>query len=321
VPELRSRLAHYGLSELALASDGDEPLAAELEFGCLRSDEVACESELLLDLQDYLPAREVDQFRRSALIDIDPGLRQLWMAAGRAVPARHDAYFTIGETVGTAAARFPDCGLEWHYTPPAVFLPAWPVTEADLASPYTTVAHWWGGTEQVDGQEIDNDKRTSFLQYLDVPSEIPQRLGLALGAGEVIDEERAFWGGHGWDVTDAWEHASTPWDYQRFIQRSRGEFSCAKPSCMLLENAWISDRTLCYLASGKPAVVQDTGASGILPDAEGLLRFRTPSEAIGLLREAESDYARHSRAARRLAEKHFDATKVAARVLERALGP
>jgi hypothetical protein len=88
---------------------------------------------------------------------------------------------------------------------------------------------------------------------------------------------------------------------------------------MVLENAWISDRTLCYLASGKPAVVQHTGQSRFLPDAEGLLRFRTPNEAITRLREAESDYEHHSRAARGLAEGHFDATKIAAGVLDGAL--
>jgi hypothetical protein len=120
-------------------------------------------------------------------------------------------------------------------------------------------------------------------------------------------------------VSDAWEVASTPWDYQRFIRRSRGEFSCAKATCMVLQNAWISDRTLCYLASGKPAVVQHTGPSRILPDADGLLRFRTPQEAVLRLNEAELNYDRHAKAARQLAAAHFDATRVAADVLERAL--
>ena len=107
--------------------------------------------------------------------------------------------------------------------------------------------------------------------------------------------------------------------YRDYIQKSRGEFSCAKPSCMRLANAWISDRTLCYLASGKPAVVQHTGPSGFLPDGEGLFRFRTPDEAAQALRAVESDYDRHAAAARALAEAHFDAGRVVGRVLERAL--
>jgi hypothetical protein len=186
-------------------------------------------------------------------------------------------------------------------------------------APYTTVAHWWHQPEEVDGRTIDNNKWVSFMEYVDVPGEVPQRLELALGEGSGIPEARAYWGRHGWQVADAWEVASTPWDYQRFIRDSRGEFSCAKATCMVLENAWISDRTLCYLASGKPAVVQHTGPSRFLPDAEGLLRFRTPAEAVARLQEAEADYEHHSRSARQLAEDHFDATKVAADLLERAL--
>src|SRR5207244_13360308 len=120
-------------------------------------------------------------------------------------------------------------------------------------------------------------------------------------------------------IRPSWEVSRTPEAYRTYIQQSKGEFSCAKPSCMLLQNAWISDRTLCYLASGKPAVVQHTGASRFLPDAEGLFRFRTVEEAARALSAVESDYEHHSRLARELAEE-FDSRQVVARVLERALG-
>jgi glycosyltransferase involved in cell wall biosynthesis len=88
---------------------------------------------------------------------------------------------------------------------------------------------------------------------------------------------------------------------------------------MRLANAWVSDRTLCYLASGKPAIVQHTGPSRFLPDAEGLFRFRNLDEAARALTAAESDYERHCRQARALAEEYFDARKVLAKLLERAL--
>jgi hypothetical protein len=120
-------------------------------------------------------------------------------------------------------------------------------------------------------------------------------------------------------VRDAWEVCSTPDDYRSYIQGSRAEFSCAKPSCALLANAWISDRTLCYLASAKPAVVEHTGASRFLPEAEGLLRFRDMDEAVAKIEAVEADYDRHSRLARELAEEHFDGEKVLRRVLELAL--
>jgi hypothetical protein len=88
---------------------------------------------------------------------------------------------------------------------------------------------------------------------------------------------------------------------------------------MRLANAWISDRTLSYLASGKPAVVQHTGPSRILPDAAGLLRFRDADDAARCLAAAEADHDRHARAARALVEEHFDAVRVMAGVLEAAL--
>src|SRR5207247_4166830 len=124
-------------------------------------------------------------------------------------------------------------------------------------------------------------------------------LELAVNLGpdgdECVIRERDALMAHGWRLRKAHVVASTPWAYQRYIQDSRGEFSCAKPSCLNLQNAWISDRTLCYLASGKPAVVQHTGPSRFLPDADGLFRFRSIEEAAHALSAAESDYEGHCR--------------------------
>ena len=123
----------------------------------------------------------------------------------------------------------------------------------------------------------------------------------------------------GWRVVDAHTVASTPWDYQGYIQDSFGEFSCAKPSYLRLENAWVSDRTLCYLASGKPAVVQYTGRSRFLPDSAGVFRFRDVKDAADSIERVVIDYEKQCKLARDLAEEYFDARKVVAAVLEQAL--
>src|SRR6185369_7056377 len=86
-------------------------------------------------------------------------------------------------------------------------------------------------------------------------------------------EEKRLLESYGWQVIHAYRVANGPVRYQQFIRHSRGEFSCCKPSCVRLQNAWISDRTICYLASGRPAVVQNTGPSRILDGAGGVLRF------------------------------------------------
>jgi hypothetical protein len=156
---LKSRLERFGLAEgLALWCRSGEmpPGAAE---GCLDLD-AAADADLLLNQKYSLPPEVVGHFRRSALLDIDPGLLQLWISEGQIRPARHDAYFTIGETVGRPGARFPDAGLPWQYTPPCVALDWWPPCPAAKDAPFTTVSHWWMGDHVSAGGEVySNDKR------------------------------------------------------------------------------------------------------------------------------------------------------------------
>jgi len=319
VATLKAHLGRYGLADaLALYSIGEEPLPSDLAAAGLNLD-AAADADLLLNLSHALPESVVRRFRRSAFVDTDPGLFQVWMTTGDICVAPHDSYFTIGETVGTPAARFPDCGLRWHYTPPPVFLAEWPVVRADPASPYTTVTHWWGGTFEFAGTTFSNDKRTAYLEYAELPSRTPARLELAVCLGEHYAEWRERLGALGWGVREAWEVSGTPEAYRAYIQASRGEFSCVKPYCVQFVNSWTSDRTICYLASGKPAVVQDTGPSAFLPNGEGLFRFSTVGEAADALAAVNAAYGRHRRAAREIAEAYFDSKQVLAGVLDAAL--
>src|SRR5207247_852993 len=89
---------------------------------------------------------------------------------------------------------------------------------------------------------------------------------------------------------------------------------------MKFQNAWVSDRTVCYLASGKPVVVQDTGPSAFLPNGEGMFRFTTLREAADAIETINADYEHHCRAARKLAETHFDATLTMRKILNATLG-
>jgi hypothetical protein len=311
---LRGRLERYGLAEpVALCRVDGEPLPGDFEDGGR-----AFEADLLVNLQYGLSEKIVRRFRRSALLDIDPGLLQIWMGEGQVAVARHDLYFTIGETVGRPGSRIPTVGVEWHYTPPCVALDSWLPHPAPPDAPFTTVAHWYDAYVAHDGECYENGKRNGFLPFLELPRHTSQPLELAL---DIVadDEELPLLREHGWRVRESVAVSATPEDYQRYIQNSRGEFSCVKPSCVRLANAWISDRSLCYLASGKPVVVQHTGPSRFLPDAAGLLRFRDPAEAVRCLEAAASDYERHCRLARALAEEFFDARKVVRNVLNRAL--
>ena len=322
VSSLKRRLSPYGLAgDLTLWSWTGEPLPDGMASDVLGLDDVA-DADLLLNFEYFAPSHLIDQFRRSALVDIDPGLLQIWVSGGQTPLSRHDLYFTIGETVGRPDARFPDTGRAWHHTPPCVALDWWPVHETAPDAPFTAVSHWDSDRDYIYGDGgiyYANSKKAGFLPFWELPrrTAIPLELALCLAASEHRDRDSLC--AHGWRVRDAHAVASTPWDYQRYIQNSRGEFGWVKPSCVRLQNAWVSDRTLCYLASGKPVVVQHTGRSGLLPDAAGLFRFRDLDEAVSCLETVAADYARHSRLARALAEDRFDARNVVGKVLERAL--
>jgi hypothetical protein len=158
---------------------------------------------------------------------------------------------------------------------------------------------------------FENDKRVSFLQFADVPTRTASELELALYLeGRLDAEDRERLERNGWRVRHSLEVAGTPERYRAYIRASRGEFSCAKPSCIEFQTAWVSDRTLCYLASGKPAVVRHTGPSAFLPNGDGIVRFSTAEEAFEGLARVEADYEHHCQAAREIAEAFFDARDV-----------
>jgi hypothetical protein len=286
------------------------------------ADAVIRRADLLLNFHYAIEPELLGRFRRSALVDIDPGLFQFWLSRGQLAVPPHDRYFTTGETVGEAGSAIPDCGLPWVHIRPCVSLEDWEFAYDPGLEAMTTVSAWSSGDwVKDDVVRYENSKRAAFLAFKDLPKHTHQPLELALFMVTDEDlEEQCLMLRHGWRVRPSRDVAGSPAAYRSYIRRSRGEFACAKRSCMEFQNAWVSDRTLCYLASGKPVVVQHTGSSRYLPDGEGMFRFRTIEEAAAALESVNADYERHCRAARSLAEKHFDAKQVTARILEVALG-
>jgi hypothetical protein len=279
-------------------------------------------ADLFLNFHYEINPSLLSYFRRTALVDIDPGLLQFWITNKQLDVPRHDLYFTTGETVGTQSAGFPDCSLPWIHIRPPICLELWPWKYDSSCEAFTTVSSWWGETDWITiGKEVlyVNTKRASFLEFMELPQRTRQVIELALYLGEGDEMDRQTLESYGWKVRHSREVSATPELYQSYIQQSRGEFSCAKPSCVRFQNAWISDRTLCYLASGKPAVVQNTGPSSFLPNGEGIFRFLTLNEAADALATINADYERHCRAAREIAESFFDARQVLERILSSAL--
>jgi hypothetical protein len=333
IPTFFRRMEQYGLGGRAIlyetvGSDGADATLHFIGVSSATAESVFRRADLLLNFHYAIDPDLLSRFRRTALIDIDPGLLQFWISQGQLRVPPHDLYLTIGETVGTPAARFTDCGLPWLHIRPPVCLDLWPYSYSPGLRRFTTVSSWLGGEYVVEGTGAakrvlyENDKRVSFLRFADLPAKTSCELELALcfkGRSDAPDvADRKLLERNGWRVRDALEVARTPEHYQAYIQASRGEFSCAKPSYVDFQTGWVSDRTLCYLASGKPAVVQDTGTSAFLPTGEGLFRFSTVEEAAEALAAIEADYERHCRTARAIAETFFDAHTVLSDILNLA---
>jgi hypothetical protein len=322
------RMAGFGLAGRVILLVGPDPAkvpAAPTEvrgLAAAEADAVFRRADLLLNFHYAIDPELLGRFRRTALVDIDPGLLQFWISRDQLVVPRHDVYFTTGETVGTEAAHFPDCGIAWVHIRPPVSLERWPIAGDDPGGAMTTVSAWDSDDWVVDAvTRFENTKRVAFLPFRELPGLTQQRLELALYLRTARDaEDRHLMERHGWCIRHSREVAGSPERYRDYIRGSRGEFSCAKASCIRFQNAWVSDRTLCYLASGRPVVVQDTGPSRVLPDGEGMFRFSTLEQAAAALAAVNADYARHSRAARALAEAHFDANRVAAHLVEIGAG-
>ena len=282
---------------------------------------VFARAELLLNFHYAISPSLLAKFRRTALVDIDPGLLQFWISRGQLTVPRHDSYFTISENVGSQGGAIPDCGLGWIPIRPGVCLDYWPNRFDPRCDAFRTVSIWDSGDWVVDRDgAYENTKRLAFLEFVDLPRLTTQPLELALflrrdrDITEWKDLERL-----GWRIRHSCDVAATPEMYQAYIQGARGEFGCAKPSYVKLQTGWISDRTVCYLASGKPVVLQDTGPNSTLPNGKGVFRFRTPQQAAQAFEVINADYERHCRAARELAETQFDIKQILARILSHTL--
>jgi hypothetical protein len=260
---------------------------------------------------DYMPCP------RKVLIDSDPGLNHFvnfpkWDLApgwqGTHGYRGHDYFFTYAENYGSPDCKLPDLGLEWHRTRPVVIPSAW--RSAPIKQGWTTIMSWkpyQHYLEPKEGQDALGAKEAEFARCEELPGRTHVSLEIAV-AGANAPLER--WRGLGWRVRDAAEVSRSAKGYRRYIEQSRGEFSVAKGVYVSSRSGWFSCRSVCYLAAGRPVVVQDTGFSKFIPTGEGLFAFSNLAEAVRSVAAVETDYNRHQRAARGLAKDHFDSNKV-----------
>jgi hypothetical protein len=278
--------------------------------------QVVKEAELVVAISGCLyDSSALLEVPKRAYIDVDPGFTQIWAHTVDMGIERHNFFFTVGQNVGGPEFQIPTRGIDWKPIVPPVVLDEWPVHTDVQCERFSTVADWRGSQEAMFEGTYYGTKREEFVKVLPLPSETGQRLELALCIGPRDHEDLGMLMKHNWKINDAVWCAGDPQSYREYIKYSRGEFSVAKNGYVQSASGWVSDRTACYLASGKPAVVQSTGFESTLPTGEGLLAFGTIKEAAAAINAVNQDYLGHSRAARRIAEDYFDSNKVLASIL------
>jgi hypothetical protein len=277
-------------------------------------------SALLLNVMGFCNDADVlAAAPRRVFLDIDPGFPQMWRELGLSDLFRgHDQFVTIGLNVGREGCEVPTCGLEWVTTPQPIVLEHWPVREPKPAGPVTSVCTWrgdWGGVEyrgKVYGLRVHE-----FRKFVSLPRRSGRAFELAVDIHPAETKDVALLDDNGWKRVEPLAAAGDPCSYQQYIARSAAEFMVAKNMYVDTRGGWFSDRSICYLASGRPVLAQETGIRDLFPTGSGLLTFSTPDEAAAEVEEVFGDYARHAHAARAVAEECFDSDKVLRRLLDK----
>jgi hypothetical protein len=164
-------------------------------------------------------------------------------------------------------------------------------------------------------------KAHEFRKLLDLPAMVDASFEIALDIHQADEKDRQSLENHGWRIVDPRLNAGDAASFRRYVQTSGAEFSVAKEIYVETNSGWFSDRTVRYLASGKPALVQDTGLAGNYSCGDGLLTFRTLEEAATGAQRILENYEHHCRAARAFAEHYFDSDKVLGRLADEICSP
>ena len=294
--------------------------------------EVIETADLLINVSGTLKRpHDYRRIPRLAYIDSDPVFTQIKLSLQRGCKKfqkrfhAHDVYFTFGDRIPAT-----DSHCRWLTTRQPILLSEWNPS-ATRREVYTTVMSWTSYKPLMFNRRRYGQKDVEFKRFLDLPGKVsPIELEVAVGGGHHLN-----WQTHdpslppaisdlleakpamtpvellqrtGWRVVNPSEVCGGLDRYRRYIESSKGEWSVAKNGYVAGRSGWFSCRSACYLAAGRPVIVQDTGFQ--LPRGEGIVAFSTLEEATDAMREVEGNYTRHAKAARDLAVEYFDAPKV-----------
>jgi hypothetical protein len=340
VGHLETVMAEFGLSDKRAYHFS--PKSEWFGLSATKRKELIRSADLLINVSGTLEKPE--DYRgvgKLVYIDTDPAFTQIDIAGGntgrRHQVDAHDVHFTFGECL---SKDLPDTGHRWHPIRQPIVLSEW-YSSVPHRNVFTTVMNWTSYKVVTYCGRKYGQKDVEFLKFMRLPQKVsPIPLEVALHKPYIrwpndyenaplfvrgLDQSDTAWTPYdvltqlGWQVIDATEVCADFDSYRRYIQQSKGEWSVAKNGYVEGKSGWFSCRSACYLAAGRPVIVQDTAFGEVLPVGEGLLGFSTLDEAEAGIREVEGNYSRHAKAAQSIAEAYFDSDKVLKRLLEIAM--
>jgi hypothetical protein len=287
-----------------------------------RTHEVLRTSDLLINVSGgNVLCEEHLRVPKRILIDADPPFLQIFAADGHQnvidFLKQHTTLFTFAENIGKPSCRIPSAGCTWQTTRQPVDLDLWPYVFSPNAPTLTTIMNWDTGRGHIEFRgEVYGEKGVEFMKFADLPRYTSQLLDIGMAHPPASqDQLRA----RGWRLHDPFPPTRDLWTYQEYLFNSRGEFSVAKNAYVRSWSGWFSERSTCYMACGKPVILQDTGFSEWLPTGDGVFAFKTMEEAVEAIAQMNRAYQHHCKAARRLVEEYFDSDRVLRDLLEKSL--
>jgi hypothetical protein len=276
-------------------------------------------ADLFVAVSGVTPLDWYDLPKRTLVIDTDPVFTQLRMTGDadlRAYYARFTSVATFGRLVGTSACPLPTHGFDWIPTNQPIALDYWPHSRVPADGLLTTVGKWEHDTTRTvdfEGQRYFSSKGTEYEKLIDLPRNVGAALEMRMAG--LTGEPAMRYVEHGWKLGDAYAATRDAASFENYIRNALGEFTVAKQIYAGLPSGWFSDRSACFLATGRPVVTQSSGFEQWLPTGEGLFNFTDQNDAIAAIESIRRDPQRHGTAARRIAEQFFDARTVLADLL------
>jgi hypothetical protein len=312
-----ARIGPHGLAPHSAVLVFDDPDFQDLEraqiYGRSKQTvlDIARSADLLWNIACTLRQPLLSKFRHRALIDVDPGHLQVSGTEYDLGIADHEVHLSVGSNLPDPDCEVPTLGVTWRSFLPFVYLPIWEASpDPGAEAPFTSITQWTWEELSYQGRALSASKRAAYLRYADLPKHARRPFELAANIGDFdLGHDREALAAGGWRIVDPHEVVATPEAYREYLRASRAEIQCPKPIFREMNTGWFSDRSVCYLALGRPVLAEETGFGDFVPTGRGILDFRNLDEARAAVAEIDGNYHLHSRWARELAEDLFNSDR------------